>query len=154
MILNNDISVSSIDRIVCKLMRAKFTSLLFCVAIWNPYLYAEVEIRWRIPETTINTKDVPVIALDIRDMGIGPDEKRDLTSDFQKAIDRLYRHGGGVLYVPSGHYPIKGHLDLKSGVMIRGEMKPADPEANVQGTILLAYADRGKWMVNPLSICS
>ncbi len=39
----------------------------------------------------------------------------------QEQIDRLSDNGGGVLYFPDGHYFIKPTIELKSGVILKGQ---------------------------------
>ena len=66
----------------------------------------------------------------------------DCTSAIQNALDRAGAEGGGVVYLPKGHYRLNGTLRIPSGV----ELKGASDLANVphgQGTVLEVYSGRG-----------
>jgi Pectate lyase superfamily protein len=91
--------------------------------------------------------------LHVQGFGAAGDGKTDDTSAFQKALDAAGQRGGGTVYVPPGRYLLKGTLNLRGGVTLRGsygcvpshtglrnagQAKPGD-----DGTALLVTAGRG-----------
>jgi hypothetical protein len=92
-------------------------------------------------------------ALHVQEVGAAGDGKTDDTAAFQKALDAAGQHGGGTVYAPPGRYLMKGTLQLRGGVTLRGsyscvpshtglrnagQAKPGD-----DGTALLVTAGRG-----------
>ncbi|MEQ1936028.1 MAG: glycosyl hydrolase family 28-related protein, partial [Fimbriimonadaceae bacterium] len=81
------------------------------------------------------------------------DGKIDCTVAFQQALDATAK-GSGVLSVPRGNYLFKGHLNIPSGVTIKGvwESVPAHngirdaglPKPTDDGTTFLITESRGK----------
>ncbi|HOA75250.1 MAG TPA: glycosyl hydrolase family 28-related protein [Phycisphaerae bacterium] len=83
------------------------------------------------------------------DAGAVADGKTDCTAAFQKALDEAARQGGGIVNVPAGHYRIDGHLQIPGGVTLQGVFRAPpsnrkDNQPQLNGSILLAYAGRGK----------
>ena len=56
----------------------------------------------------------------VLDFGAVSDGKTDDTAAFQKAMDEASASGGGVVYAPRGNYFFAGHLDVPSGVTLKG----------------------------------
>ena len=75
--------------------------------------------------------------------GARGDGVTDDTEAFQAALFEARLQGGGVVFAPAGTYAIRGRLFVPEGVSPRGEWAPPG-ESGVQGTILAAYADRGR----------
>ena len=84
----------------------------------------------------------------VLDYGAVGDKKTDCTVAFQKAIDECYENKGGTVVVPTGEYMVKGCLEVKDGVLLKGtyEAPPTNdgsnkPNAagNMKGSILAAY---------------
>ena len=65
---------------------------------------------------------------------------RAMTRAFQTAMNAMASSGGGTVFVPEGHYAIKGTLTVPVGVTLRGQWAKPSP---VRGSILLAFAGRG-----------
>src|SRR5262245_53140585 len=55
--------------------------------------------------------------------GAVADGTTDNTAAFQNAMNILHAGGGGVLYVPAGHYAFTGNLNVPAGVTIHGDWK-------------------------------
>jgi hypothetical protein len=89
----------------------------------------------------------------VQEFGAAGDGKTDDTAAFQKALDAAGQRRGGTVYAPPGRYLLKGALNLRGGVTLRGsyscvpshtglrnagQAKPGD-----DGTALLVTAGRG-----------
>ena len=69
---------------------------------------------------------------------------KDATGAIQKALDDCFASGGGVVFLPEGHYRMDGSLLLPEAVILRGEwQRPSDADATVRGTVLEVYAGKG-----------
>jgi len=73
----------------------------------------------------------------------------DNTAVFQRLLDEAGQAGGGVVKVPAGRYRIDGTLAIPSGVTLQGTFRvaPTDmkkPAEHLDGSVLLAYAGRGR----------
>lgn len=75
--------------------------------------------------------------------GVRGDGKTDDTAALQKALDAAGNAGGGVVNLPAGHYRINGHLTIPKAVTLQGTYR-VPPMASLEGTVLLAFASRGK----------
>lgn len=92
--------------------------------------------------------------ISVRDFGAKGDGKTDDTAAFQKAMDTSTQAGGGVVYAPRGSYFFGGHLNVPSGVTLKGiwESVPAHngirdaglPKPTDDGTTFLVTESRGK----------
>lgn len=66
----------------------------------------------------------------------------DNTNAIQKALDKAGREGGGIVYLPSGHYLVNGTLTIPTGVELKGSSDLATvPKRN--GAILETTANEG-----------
>lgn len=77
------------------------------------------------------------------------DSAPDCTAAIQHRLDEAGNAGGGIVYLPQGHYRIDGTLRIPDGV----ELKGASDLANVphgQGAILESYANHGNENGTPL----
>lgn len=78
-------------------------------------------------------------------LGITSGSTKVQTQQFQSAIDRIHREGGGVLIVPSGSY-ISGSITLRDNIELRLErgaqlLSSTNPfDLNMRGFILSDYA--------------
>ncbi|CEK16993.1 endopolygalacturonase [Chthonomonas calidirosea] len=86
---------------------------------------------------------------DARQFGVRGDGHHDDTDALQKALDAAGKVGGGIVSLPAGQYRINGHLSIPGGVTLQGTFRAApcarhDPYPQLYGTVLLAYAGRGK----------
>lgn len=80
--------------------------------------------------------------------GAVADGQTDCTEAFQKTLDEAGKAGGGIVTVPAGRYAIKGNLSIPANVTLQGtyRMPPTirrPVAAEINGTVLLAYAGRG-----------
>lgn len=103
--------------------------------------------RWHIPEQQLPSLDVAVAGASVRDFGAVADGETDATDAFQEAMLFMYRNGGGAVWVPAGHYAIRGNLVVPQNVTLRGEWAP--PDGELRGSVLLAYAGRGDAEAEP-----
>ncbi|MBQ9885851.1 MAG: discoidin domain-containing protein [Lachnospiraceae bacterium] len=66
----------------------------------------------------------------------------DNTQAIQNALDKASEDGGGIVFIPSGHYKVRGHLSIPSGVELRGALD-IQTVPHGGGTILEAFENRG-----------
>lgn len=72
----------------------------------------------------------------------------DNTQAIQKALDDAKANGGGVVYLPTGHYRVNGALTIPSGVELKGSGDLMTvPKAN--GTVLETYHGEGNEAAAP-----
>ena len=88
--------------------------------------------------------DVVVIAADIRQFAEDPFSLPDAAPAIQAAIDETAAAGGGVVYLPEGHYALHTPLIVKTAVTLRGEWISPEKEAPSpnKGTVLDCYWGR------------
>jgi hypothetical protein len=98
----------------------------------------------------------PSRALSVRDFGAKGDSTTDDTASLQKALDSAGRAGGGIVFVPTGNYLIKGTITIPRAVTLEGVWAapprtefvpdPADAKARKQlnGSVLLATVGKGE----------
>lgn len=66
----------------------------------------------------------------------------DNTSAIQKALDKAKSEGGGIVYLPAGHYKMTGNLTIPTGVELKGSSDIATvPKGN--GAVFEVYAGKG-----------
>ncbi|MHB0999414.1 MAG: glycosyl hydrolase family 28-related protein [Armatimonadota bacterium] len=87
--------------------------------------------------------------LDVVKAGAVGDGVTDNTAVFQKLLDQAGKAGGGIINVPTGQYRINGNLVIPGGVTLQGSFRvpPSnrhDLHPQILGTVLMAYAGRGK----------
>lgn len=66
----------------------------------------------------------------------------DCTSAIQKALDKASAEGGGIVYLPNGHYRMNGHLTIPTGVELKGSSDIATVPKRA-GAILEVYENEG-----------
>ncbi len=81
-------------------------------------------------------------------LGVVADGKTDNTGVLQKALDAAGLAGGGVVDLPAGRLRIDGALSIPAGVTLQGTYRVppnvSGKSAKPEGTVLLAFAGRGK----------
>jgi pectate lyase-like protein len=112
-------------------------------ALWAPQAQAQVNAHGT---------DVTGL-LHVQGFGAAGDGKTDDTAAFQKALDAAAQHGGGTAYAPRGRYLLKGALNLRGGVTLRGSYgcvpshtglrNPGQAKPGDDGTALLVTTGRG-----------
>ena len=112
-------------------------------ALWEPRTQAQVNEAVSTSESFF---------ANVRHFGAAADRTTDDTSAFQKALDAAAQHGGTV-YVPPGAYLLKGSLNVRPGVTLRGSyscvpshvgLRNAEKETpGDDGTALFVTGDRG-----------
>ncbi len=88
--------------------------------------------------------DVVVIAADIRQFAEDLSSLPDAAPAIQAAIDETAAAGGGVVYLPEGHYALRTPLIVKTAVTLRGEWISPEKESPSpeKGTVLDCYWGR------------
>lgn len=66
----------------------------------------------------------------------------DNTDAIQRALNQASADGGGIVFLPSGKYKVRGHLTIPSNVELRGALN-IQTVPHGSGTILEAYENRG-----------
>lgn len=66
----------------------------------------------------------------------------DNTAAIQSALNKASQDGGGIVFLPSGKYKVRGHLTIPSNVELRGALD-IQTVPHGSGTILEAYENRG-----------
>lgn len=113
--------------------------IVYAIGFW----VNNAEAVYRI-HTESSTVDV-VLAEEI----VMPDATQpDMAPLLQQAIDRLAQKGGGVVFLPAGHYPILSRIRVKSGVTVRGDGSATEQSRSV----LCLDVDRGNEQA-PETIC-
>ena len=81
-------------------------------------------------------------------LGVQADPDVDVTASLQALLDRAGKEGGGIVELAAGRYRINGNLSIPAGVTLQGTYRvpPTINKMNqpVNGTVLLAYAGKGK----------
>lgn len=72
----------------------------------------------------------------------------DCTRSIQKALDQAAQDGGGIVYLPAGHYRMNGRLSIPSKVELKGASDIASVPRG-QGAILEVLADKGNENAQP-----
>lgn len=75
--------------------------------------------------------------------GAKGDGVTDDTKAFQSALKAADKDGGGIAFVPTGDYMIKGHLNIPTGVTLEGVNRVAGTLSTIKGSKLLAVEGRG-----------
>ena len=103
-------------------------------------------------QTAYQGYETLVTVCTVKNFGAKADGKTDDTQAFQKALDYVNGLGGGAVFVPAGQYVIKGGLTVYESCNLVGEWYNPNTEAAkmANGTILLAYGDKGKANGTPL----
>lgn len=122
-----------------------FLGLVFCLvlhSLGNVYGLnrTSLEIRPRVIETEFPTQDKVIASIVIE---APRDGQKDATPAIQEAIDQMAVAGGGVIFLPSGHYRLGGSLLLREGVTLRGDWTPPVTGKMNRGTILMPVGGRG-----------
>jgi hypothetical protein len=89
----------------------------------------------------------------VRSFGAVGDAATDDSAAFQRAMDDVYKTGGGTVYVPPGRYLLRSALTVPDGVTLQGSFAcvPShsgfrnhdQPMPGDDGTALLVTADKG-----------
>lgn len=105
--------------------------LLILLILWATTASAQTH-RWNVAEA-----------------GAIGDGAMDCTAIFQQQLDACGAAGGGVVEVPAGRYRINGTLSIPANVTLQGVYRvpptiQRDRSGAISGSVLLAYAGRGK----------
>ena len=79
----------------------------------------------------------------VASFGAKGDGKTDDTEAFQKTLDAVSKDGGGIAFVPTGEYLIKGHLNIPMHVTLEGTIRTPGTLSSFKGSKLLAVEGRG-----------
>ena len=116
-------------------------ALLFpgCFPIPAAALYAPLAQTPRIVTTVYPTDDVVVadIVLTEAPYSAVADGLTDCAQLLQQALNDCYAAGGGTVFLPAGHYLLRGPIKIPAFVTLRGDWQDPDT-GNAYGTIILA----------------
>jgi Pectate lyase superfamily protein len=97
--------------------------------------------------------DLNSIWKNVKEFGAAGDAKTDDTTAFQKALDAMYKSGGGTVYAPPGRYLFRGTITIPDGVTLQGSFhcvpshagtrNQGQPKPGDDGTALFVTAGRG-----------
>jgi hypothetical protein len=107
----------------------------------------------RVADGAQHDNEAVPCSLSVRTFGAVADAVTDATAAFQRALDAVYKSGGGAVYVPSGRYLFKGQLTIPGGVVLRGSFgrvpshsgirDHGQPKTGDDGSALFVAAGRG-----------
>ncbi|SPE54731.1 conserved hypothetical protein [Verrucomicrobia bacterium] len=83
------------------------------------------------------------MALNVQDFGAAGDGAKDDTEAFRSAMDAAVKAGNCAVFVPRGHYLIKGRLDIPPTVTLQGVFTAPSARSKDEGSVLLAVAGAG-----------
>ncbi|MFC3801395.1 S-layer homology domain-containing protein [Cohnella sp. GCM10012308] len=99
----------------------------------------------KVYDTQFATDDVVIADFSVLDFGAKADGASDDTAAFQAALDAAGGNGGGVVFAPAGTYRLNGHLNVPTGVTLRGDwISPDETGGQAKGTVLASYGGRGQ----------
>ncbi len=133
-------------------------SVVVCIVVtsgWNGA--AGGEVNWRLVTPKYPIEDTLVCGFSVKDFNAAGDGKTDDTQAFQNALDAMGKAGGGTVFVPEGHYALKGNLRIPVSVTLRGEWKKPVENLPLRGTVLKVYPGKGSSEGTPfitLNYCS
>jgi hypothetical protein len=97
--------------------------------------------------------DLNSIWKNVKEFGAAGDAKTDDTTAFQKALDAMYKSGGGTVYAPPGRYLFRGTITIPDGVTLQGSFhcvpshagtrNQGQPKPGDDGTALFVTTGRG-----------
>ncbi len=79
----------------------------------------------------------------VASFGARGDGTTDDTTTIQKALDAAGGCGGGIVFVPTGNYLIKGHLVVPENVALTGVFQAPTARSQLRGSTLLAVEGKG-----------
>ncbi len=79
----------------------------------------------------------------ITDFGAVGDATTDNTSPIQQALQAAGTAGGGVVFIPTGNYLVKGHLVVPQNVTLEGVFRGPTARSQMAGSTLLAVEGKG-----------
>lgn len=118
--------------------------LLFVIIIWlglsglTPVTASPAYIP-RIITSDLDNEGYIIADASVADYGAIPDDDRDDTAAFARAIGDVEAYGGGVVFAPQGRYVFRGRLTLPQGVVLRGEWASPVESPRSLGTVLCVY---------------
>lgn len=112
----------------------------------------EFKDEWMEIQSTRPAKENLYVVTNYGATGLGIteslDNAQDNTTAIQNALNDAGNNGGGVVYLPSGHYRVNGNLTIPSGVELKGSSDVATvPKGN--GAVLEVYAGAGNENADP-----
>jgi len=119
----------------------KFGSAAFAIAALFVLLFSAGAFTAAVSETPVPGGGPAVF--DAREFGAKADGTTDDTNALQAALEAAAKAGGGIVQLAAGRYWVNGHLEIPANCTLRGTWT-APPRSHDQGSVLLAYADKGK----------
>ena len=83
-------------------------------------------------------------SLNARSFGATGLGEKDESAAIQKALNECESKGGGGVNLPAGKYRLDKPITVPSGVMLSGEWEAPHHAQLTKGTVILAYAGKGK----------
>jgi len=85
----------------------------------------------------------------VTSFGAKGDGETDDTAAFQNALKSAENGGGGIVFVPTGTYMIRGHLEIPENVTLEGVFRAPTARTQHKGSTLLAVEGKGRDSGNP-----
>lgn len=91
----------------------------------------------------------PTARWNAAERGAVADGSTDCTAAIQAVLDEAGKAGGGIVELPAGRYRVNGNLSIPANVTLQGTYRVPptvrrNEVAEMTGSVLLAYAGRGK----------
>ncbi|MCD9023736.1 discoidin domain-containing protein [Cohnella silvisoli] len=103
---------------------------------------------WQDPAivtTSVTTEDVVVATVNAKNApyNAAGNGTTDDTAAIQNALNDAFQMGGGIVFLPAGHYRVNGTLNVPPGITLRGEWKSPDNGGGLgEGTVLKVYSGK------------
>ncbi|MDL2262450.1 discoidin domain-containing protein [Bacteroidales bacterium OttesenSCG-928-I21] len=121
---------------------APYNARPFRVLPYNTYTLISNPFAPELSKTTTISDNSPANRRLIREAYLEVmNAAQDATSNIQAALDAAASNGGGIVYLPAGHYKVSGHLTIPAGVELKGANDVGTHPMGI-GTVLLAFADK------------
>ena len=104
----------------------------------------EFKSEWMLPKTTLPAREALYVVSDCQPVTIDVNLQTtdDCSGAIQRALDQAASDGGGIVYLPSGHYRMSNPITIPSGVELKGSSDIATvPKGN--GAILEVMTGEG-----------
>ncbi|HWX21682.1 MAG TPA: discoidin domain-containing protein [Candidatus Binatia bacterium] len=133
------------------------TLYFYVISANNPYGESadsvQAKLGWRVVIPSLNTNEMVVAATTPQEYGAKGDGITDDSAAFQAAMNAVYNSGGsggGVVFVPAGHYAFYTNLNIPVGVTLHGDWQDWSRNGNgMVGTTFKVYYGAGQTTNTP-----